>query len=454
MAQIVNHNSWSYRRNALRGAMLRNGAFFYSKEICENIIPRIKTDRPWITVNDYTTCYDNAIVFVHNNLHPENYDWLKPYKNLILVCGIPETCEKVAHLGTAIYLPLSVDVAHVEQFRREEKHFDIAFAGRRTKANGYTFEEGTQYICGLGREALLSRMSDFRRIYAVGRCAIEAKILGCELMPYDERFPDVERWQILDNKDAAKILQKLLDEIDGRKDQREQIVIDTTHPTFIRKNEALKKGKFNGAYYYSQEIVKNIIPNVKTERSWDTLTMRAIGTVDGAICFLHQCIEMDKAYDWLKDYEDLVLVASSPFVYDWAIQNGYKAIYLPLSIDIEYVKQFKKKRRTKNACFCGNIWKFREQEIAETIPDDVDFQPPNICREDLLKFMSDYKRVYAIGRCALEAQALGAKILQCYKKFPVKHWKLIDNKEAAKMLQEELDKIDGKKQEELNEIDN
>ena len=206
----------------------------------------------------------------------------------------------------------------------------------------------------------------------------------------------------------------------------------------------MKNGKFNGAYYYSQEIVKNIIPYVKTERAWDTLTMREIGTVDGAICFLHQCVEMDKAYDWLKDYEDL-LVVSSPYVYDWAVQKGYKAIYLPLSIDTEYVKQFKKKRRTKNACFCGNIWKFREQEIAETIPGDVDFQPPNICREDLLKFMSDYKYVYAIGRCALEAQALGAKILQCYKKFPVEHWKLIDNKDAAIMLQRELDKIDKKR---------
>lgn len=36
----------------------------------------------------------------------------------------------------------------------------------------------------------------------------------------------------------------------------------------IRKNMSM--GKYNGAYYYSQEIVNNIIPNVKTNRPWGT----------------------------------------------------------------------------------------------------------------------------------------------------------------------------------------
>ena len=58
--------------------------------------------------------------------------------------------------------------------------------------------------------------------------------------------------------------------------------------------------------------------------------------------------------------------------------------------------------------------------------------------------MAPYKKVYAIGRCALEAQCLGAKILQCYKKFPVDHWKLLDNRDVIKYLQERLDEIDGK----------
>lgn len=216
MAKILNHNSWSYRQKAPMAHQLRNGAFFYSKEICDYFIPSIKTERPWITVNDNATCWDGSIVFVHNNLYPEHYEWLSEYEDLILVCGIPETCEKVAHLGKTIYLPISIDVAFVERFKRDEKHFDVAFAGRKEKADGYEFEEGTQFICGLDREMMLRRMSDFKRIYAVGRCALEAKVLGCEILPYDSRFPDVDRWKVLDSKEAAKILQEKLDEIDGR----------------------------------------------------------------------------------------------------------------------------------------------------------------------------------------------------------------------------------------------
>lgn len=214
MARIINHNSAHYRRRASMAMQTRNGAFFYSREICSNIIPRVNTARPWLTVNTRDDCEDGAIVFIHNNLHPENYEWLNGYKDLILVCGIPETCEKVAHLGKAVYLPLSVDVAYVEQFKRE-KTKQTAFAGRRCKANGYEFEKGTIYLSGLAREVLLGKMAEFKKVYAVGRCAIEAKILGCKILPYDERFPDPEIWKIIDNKEAAKMLQEILDDIDN-----------------------------------------------------------------------------------------------------------------------------------------------------------------------------------------------------------------------------------------------
>lgn len=219
------------------------------------------------------------------------------------------------------------------------------------------------------------------------------------------------------------------------------MIIDTNHAKYRNRRARLKSGQYNGAYYYSKEIVENIIPNVDTDRPWDTLGMRCIGTYDRAIVFIHHNINMDISYDWLKKYNDLVLVVSSPFTFDWAKKSGYKAIYLPLSIDTEYVSKFKTEK-TKDTCFCGNIWSFRKDEIDKTIPSGVDFQPKNICREELLKFMAPYKKVYAIGRCALEAKCLGAELLQCYEKFDVSHWKLLDNKDAAKMLQLELDKID------------
>lgn len=209
---VIDHNHPIYRARWNSFGLDRfNGAFFYSKEIVKLIIPRIKTDRHWLTINTYSVGADHCVVFVHNNKHPENYNWLKRYKDLILVCGVPDTCKKVAHLGKTIYLPLSVDVSDVLKYRIE-KMKDVAFAGRLEKAKGL---DGVDKLAGLPRTRLLAEMAKYRRIYAVGRTAIEAKILGCEILPYDSRFPDPGVWKILDSRDAAKILQKELDRIDG-----------------------------------------------------------------------------------------------------------------------------------------------------------------------------------------------------------------------------------------------
>ena len=204
----------------------QNGAYHYSREIVRNIIPNVETDRNWMTINLPETgiryldvpkpgTWNHSIVFIHNNLHPDHYLWLKRFEDLILVCGIPETCEKVAHLGTPIYLPLSVDVAEVSQYKCE-KTMDVAFVGRKPKRKGITFPENTDFIENLPRNKLLKKMARYRYVFAVGRTAIEARVLDCNLLAYDPRFPDVNRWQVLDNKDAAKILQEKLWEIDGR----------------------------------------------------------------------------------------------------------------------------------------------------------------------------------------------------------------------------------------------
>lgn len=213
---IIDHNHPQYRikwRAARKNQ--HNGAFYYSKEIVKNIIPNVKTDRNWITVNVQGVGCDHAIVFIHNNLHPENYEWLRKYKDLILVCGIPETVEKVAHIGKAIYLPISVDVDYVKQFKVAEKTKEAAFVGRPAKRRGLDLPENIDVIEGLPREQLLKAMADYKTVYAVGRCAIEAKILGCKLKAYDPRFPKVSRWKVLDNLKAAKMLQEELDKIDG-----------------------------------------------------------------------------------------------------------------------------------------------------------------------------------------------------------------------------------------------
>lgn len=213
----VDHEAYKHKRNRLSTGGKHNGAYYYAKEIEQNIIPNVQTDRNWILVNIPPHGANHSIVFIHNNLHPENYEWLKRYDDLVLVCGVEETCEKVAHLGQTIYLPLSIDTEYVKQFviPKKEKTKERAYCGRPKKRLGYSFDNDVDIIEGLPRDEFLTKMADYKEVYAVGRTAIEAKLLKCRLLPYDNRYPKVSRWKVLDNKDAAEILQNKLNEIDG-----------------------------------------------------------------------------------------------------------------------------------------------------------------------------------------------------------------------------------------------
>ena len=213
---IIDHTHPEYEaRLKLSAADKFNGAFYYSQEIVKNIIPEVQTDRNWVTINIPGVAYDHSVVFIHHNLRPARvYDWLRKYDDLILVCGIPETAEQLGHLGKAIWLPLSVDTEYVKQFRRPKTEY-LAFAGRPSKANAF-FPPETDYLTAMPREEFLPALAKYKYVYAVGRTAIEAKILGCKVLRYDVRFPDPSRWEVLDNRDAAKILQEKLDELDNQ----------------------------------------------------------------------------------------------------------------------------------------------------------------------------------------------------------------------------------------------
>ena len=212
---IIDHTNLSYVEKWVSAKNQRfNGAYYYSDEIVRNIIPRVKTDRNWITINVPGVATQHTIVFIHDNMKPlRSYSWLSSSYDLVLVCGIEETMGKVTSFGTPIYLPLSVDVSYVEQFKTK-KTKDVAYVGRPGKPGVSSLPKDIDFISGKRREYILPELAKYRKVYAVGRCAIEAKILGCEVLPYDYRYPDPSVWEILDNKDAAKMLQKQLDAID------------------------------------------------------------------------------------------------------------------------------------------------------------------------------------------------------------------------------------------------
>ena len=197
------------------GANRWNGAYYYSREIYKNIIPRIKTDRSWITIKVGDHGADHSICFVHNNLRFEKtYSYMRRFRDVIFIVGLPDMVEKAQKFGPTIYLPLSVDVAEVEQYKTK-KTKKRAFVGRKATRRDWKFEPGTEMIEGLPRQELLKEMAKFEEVYAIGRTAVEAKVLGCRVLPFHPRLPDPELWQIVDNKEAAGILQEELDRIDG-----------------------------------------------------------------------------------------------------------------------------------------------------------------------------------------------------------------------------------------------
>lgn len=212
------HPLYAKKRNSMTQDGKYNGAYYYSKEIVKNIIPNVKTDRNWITIRlpEMTVHPDHSIIFIHNNRNPNYYSYLKNYKDCILVCSLPTTAEKIRFFGKSIYLPLSVDVESVKKYRVKNKTKEIAYAGRKLKLN-YTnnrVPEGTEILSGMSQSKLLREMAKYRKIYASGRTAIQAKILGCEVLPHETNFPDSRVWKVLDNLEAAKMLQKMIDEID------------------------------------------------------------------------------------------------------------------------------------------------------------------------------------------------------------------------------------------------
>lgn len=224
---IISHEHKAYKKiREHAGGNAFNGAYYYSKEIVRNIIPNVQTDRNWITIAIPGVYCDHAIVFVHNNITTKAYDQLVTCDDLILVCGVESTCKKVAHLGKPIYLPLSIDVAEVMGYKTE-KTKRLAFAGRANKktllTDNFKFPDGTDFLEDLPRPLLLKELAKYRQVFAVGRTALEAKVLGCQVLPYDRRFPDPSIWEVVDNFQAAKILQKKLNEVDHedtKKDQR------------------------------------------------------------------------------------------------------------------------------------------------------------------------------------------------------------------------------------------
>lgn len=219
---IIDHTHPLYvkKRRSMTSDGKYNGAYYYSREIVKNIIPRVKTDRNWITIRlpEMKDHPDHGIIFIHNNRNPNYYSYLRNYKDCVLVCSLPHTAENMRFFSEkVIYLPLSVNVESVKKYKVQKKTKEAAYAGRKLKLSymNNRVPSDVDILSGMPQSKLLKEMAKYKTIYASGRTAIQAKVLGCEVLPHETNFPDSSVWKVLDNKDAADILQHKLNIIDG-----------------------------------------------------------------------------------------------------------------------------------------------------------------------------------------------------------------------------------------------
>ena len=214
--QIIDHNGREAKRlQKWLGKNRYNGAYYYSVEIGKFFIPKIRTRRNWVTVGT-KQALDHSIVFVHETLSGPDcwrkYEHFFKCRDVVYVVSVRDDLEQFEPHGHAVYLPLSVDTKYVEKFKRE-KDRGTAFAGRDEWRQGIEFPDGIDYIGMVPREELLSEMARYRTVYAECRTAIEAKVLGCDVVKYHPLFAG-EPFDVLDSRDAARMLQALLDEVD------------------------------------------------------------------------------------------------------------------------------------------------------------------------------------------------------------------------------------------------
>lgn len=210
---IISHTHPEYvKKRSANPDNKYNGAYYYSKDIVKYIIPNVKTDRNWITVRlPEVPVPEHSIVFIHNNRNPNYYSYLKDVKDCVLVCSTAHTYENMKFISEkVILLPLSVDIENVRRYKVKYKTKEMAFAGRRCKINN-KIPSRADILTDIPQTELIKKMAMYEKIFAVGRTAIQAKILGCEVLPYDNMYPDTSIWQPLDCKDASIILQEKID---------------------------------------------------------------------------------------------------------------------------------------------------------------------------------------------------------------------------------------------------
>mgnify|MGYP003509219024 CR=1 FL=1 len=210
------------------------------------------------------------------------------------------------------------------------------------------------------------------------------------------------------------------------------LVIGTNTQRFKDWYATQGAGKNNGAYWYAKEIEELILPTFNAlpicvvTAGAKLYTSRDIPA--GSVIICHDNRSTFKSY-WKLYGRGNLWVCSKHSSVDTLKAKGENAVYVPLSIDTGYIKQFKLKKRTKDTAFVGNAWGFKKSYLKSLPPDST--QLSDMPREALIKEMAKYKHVIAEGRCLMEAQTLGAKCeVPQYNDIEAVYIKPLDSKQS------------------------
>lgn len=175
---------------ANQGVKRNNGSYFYSKEIEDIILPKLK-DLNVFVVTAGAILYrkyeipDGSVIVCHDNRETKKSYGKFFGKNCLWICSKHSTVDTLESYGEkALYVPLSIDTHYVAKYKRKRRPGNTAFVGNAWGFKKEYLENLPKDIVQLSdmeRLPLIKEMAKYKRVIAEGRVYLEAMILGCKV---------------------------------------------------------------------------------------------------------------------------------------------------------------------------------------------------------------------------------------------------------------------------------
>jgi hypothetical protein len=220
-----------------------------------------------------------------------------------------------------------------------------------------------------------------------------------------------------------------------------------THPVWskIYKDKFKRKYRTNGAYTYSEDIIKFHLPIIEKillkQNKYKNILISTVTTIaediipkgtDLIIEYVHESAirDLPKCMKNKRLNIKFIYVTSRTDVFNSLKEHKISCVLLPMAIDVEQIVIYKKPQskqyKDKRVIYFGNKYLGKDGYYEKTktaflkngwIFDEISYNLFNNCkrltREQVFDTISKYKYGIGEGRCVLEMNALGLKTLIC-----------------------------------------